>query len=189
VDKESQVMSTSEKTSSSDYRGKTLKPSVMSLFEAIKGVTKVTNHTLRDRVPKWWAHVNILTQLTIKKCILHTKMREEPLPNRSHRKKSMNSGHMSNRNKSLIIITPMLLLKTTSNETSIISLIRTIRASLNLIDPLTSDRTNTWGTWYKISRTSLLKSSNLLSHRMLPFQMKNSIAIRSWLRKSSGCEC
>jgi hypothetical protein len=71
----------------------------------------VTNHALRDRIPRWWTHVNILTQLTIKKDILHIKLRDGSAPNRGHDKKSVNSGHMSNRNKSLIIISTMLLLK------------------------------------------------------------------------------
>jgi hypothetical protein len=121
-----------------------LKPSPRSLLKAIKGATKVTNHNLRDRIPRWWTHVNILTQLTIKKGILHIKLRDGPLPNRSHDKKSANIGHMSNRGKSLIIITTLLLLKTMSNETSLIALKRTIIVSLNFLDPLTSDRPNTW---------------------------------------------
>jgi hypothetical protein len=124
-------------------------------------------------------------QLTIKKCILHIKLRDGPLLNRSYSNKSVNSDHMSNKSKSLIIIMTLLLLKSMSNETSFIALKGTIRASLNLIDSLTSDQMNTWRIVYKILRTSPLKSSNLLSHRMLPFQMKNSIAIRSWLRKKS----
>jgi hypothetical protein len=188
VDKKSRIMSADEKTSSSNHRGKMLKPSVRSLVKAIKGATNVTNHTLRDRIPRWWTHVNILTQFTIKKDILHIKQRDGPLSNRSHSKKSVNSDHMSNMSKNLIIITTLLLLKTTSNETRLIAFKRTIRASLNPTDPLTSDRTNTWGIWHKIPRDSLLKSNNLLNHRMLPFRMKNSIVIRSWLKKSSGCE-
>jgi hypothetical protein len=130
---------------------------------------KVTNHTLRDRIPKWWTPINILTQLTIKKCILHIELRDESIPNRRHNKKSANSGHMSNGNKSLIIITILLLLKTKGNKTSLIALKRTIGASLNLIDSLTSDRTNMWGAGHKIPHVSLLKSSNLLSHHVLPF--------------------
>jgi hypothetical protein len=181
-------MSAGAKASSSDYRGKMLKLSARSLLKAIKGAMKVTNHTLKDRIPRWSAHVNILTQLTIKKGILHIKLRDEPLPNKSHSKKSANSCHMSNMSKNLIIIMTLLLLKTMNNKTSHIALKRIIRVSLNLIDPLTSDRTNTWGTGHMIPRVSSLKSSNLLSHRMLSFRMKNSIMIRSWLRKSSGCE-
>jgi hypothetical protein len=188
VDKESRIMRAGRKTSSYDHRGKMLKLSLRSLLKAIEGATNVTNYILRDIIPRWWTHVNILTQLTIKKDILHIKLRDGPLLNRSHIKNSANSGHMSNRSKSLIIITTLLLLKTISNKTSVIALKRTIRASLNLIDPLTSDRTNTWGTWHKIPRASPLKSSNLLSHCVLPFRMKNGIAIRSWHRKSSGYE-
>jgi hypothetical protein len=125
-------MSAGRKTSNRDHRGKTLKPRLRSLFKAIKGATKVTNHTLRDRIPRWWMHVNILTQLTIKKVILHIKLRDGPLLNISHGKESVNSGHMSNRSKSLIIISTLLLLKTTSNKMSLIALKRVIRASLNL---------------------------------------------------------
>jgi hypothetical protein len=74
VDKKSRIMNVDGKTSSSDHRGKALKPSARSLLKAIKGVTKVTNHTLRDRIPRWWAHVNIFTQLTSKNVILHIKL-------------------------------------------------------------------------------------------------------------------
>jgi hypothetical protein len=158
------------------------------MLKAIKGATKVTNHTPRDRIPMWLTHVKILMQLTIKKCILHIKWRDGPFLNRSHDKKSVNSDHMSNRRKNLFIITNLLLLKTTSNKMSLIALKRTIRANLNLIDPLTSDRTNMWRTGHKITFASPLKRSNLLSHRVLSFQMKNSITIRSWLRKSSNYE-
>jgi hypothetical protein len=86
---------------------------------------------------------------------------------------------MSNRSKSLIIITTVLLLKTTGNKTSLIELKRTVRANLNLIDPLISDGTNMWRIGHKILRAGPLKSSNLLSHRVLPFRMRNSIMIRS----------
>jgi hypothetical protein len=178
VDEERRIMNAGGKTSSCDHIGKMLKPSTRSLLKATKGATKVTNHTLRDRIPRWWTLVNIL-MLTIKKGILHIKLSDGPLPNRSHDKKSANNGHMSNRSKSNIIITTLLLLKTTCNKTSLIALKGTIRAGLNLIDPLTTDRTNTWGTGHKISCVGPLKSSNLLNHRMLPFRMKNSIMIRS----------
>jgi hypothetical protein len=56
-----------------------LKPSPRSLLKTIKGAMKVINHTLRDRIPRWWTHVNILTQLTIKKGIYHIKLREGSL--------------------------------------------------------------------------------------------------------------
>jgi hypothetical protein len=90
---------------------------------------------------------------------------------------------MSNWSKNLIIMSTLLLLKTTSNKLSLIALKRTIRASFNLIDPLTSDQMNMWGTWHKIPRASPLKSSSLLSHRVLPFWRKNNDTIwRRWPR-------
>jgi hypothetical protein len=61
VDKKSWIMSAGGKTNNSDHKRKMLKPSTRSLFKAIKGARNVTNHTLRDRIPGWWAHVNILT--------------------------------------------------------------------------------------------------------------------------------
>jgi hypothetical protein len=61
VDKESRIMSAGGKTSSCDHRGKTLKPSPRSLLKAVKEATKVTNHALGDRIPRWWTHVNIIT--------------------------------------------------------------------------------------------------------------------------------
>jgi hypothetical protein len=145
VDKESRIMCIIEKTNSCDHRGKMLKPSMRSLLKATKGATKVTNHTLRDRIPRLWTHVNILMQLTIKKCILHIKLRDGPFPNRSHSKKSVNSAPRRNMSKSLIIIMTLLLLKITSNKTSLIALKRIIRTGLNLIEPLASDRMNKWG--------------------------------------------
>jgi hypothetical protein len=61
VDKESRIMNADGKTSRCDHRGKTLKPSLRSLLKALKGETKVANHALKDRIPRWWTHVNILT--------------------------------------------------------------------------------------------------------------------------------
>jgi hypothetical protein len=53
VDKKSQIMRAGGKTSNCDHRGKTLKPNPRSLLKVIKGATKVTNHTLRDKIPRW----------------------------------------------------------------------------------------------------------------------------------------
>jgi hypothetical protein len=89
---------------------------------------------------------------------------------------------MSHRGKSLIIVTAVFLLKATSHKTRFIALKRSIRASLNFIDPLTRDRTNTGRERDKIPGASALKRSNLLSHSKLPFRMTLSIPIRSRLR-------
>jgi hypothetical protein len=58
---------------------------------------------------------------------------------------------------------------------------RTIKACLDLIDPLTRDGTNAGRRGNQISRASALKGRNLLCHRKLPFRMSN-MPIRSALK-------
>jgi hypothetical protein len=60
MNEESWIMSAGGKISSYDHRGKTLKPSPRCLLKAVTGMTKVANHTLRHRIPKWLMHVHIL---------------------------------------------------------------------------------------------------------------------------------
>jgi hypothetical protein len=103
------------------------------------------------------------------------------MASRGHIKKSSNSGHVSDRSKSLIIVTAMLLLKTSSNESSFLLFKSTTRAGLNLIDLLTSDRTNTGRKRNELPRASALKRNNLLSHSELPFRMNNCLTISSRL--------
>jgi hypothetical protein len=67
-------------------------------------------------------------QLTVKKIIFHIKLRDSPLTNKGLHIKSMNGGLVSNISKSLLIVTNVLLLKTTTNKTCFKALNRTIRA-------------------------------------------------------------
>jgi hypothetical protein len=86
-------------------RGETLKPGARGLFQAIKRAPKTINHTIRDIVLWSRLHVNLLTQLTIEKCVLNIKLRHRPMVNRGHGKKSAHGVHMRHKCKSLIIIT------------------------------------------------------------------------------------
>jgi hypothetical protein len=88
---------------------------------------------------------------------------------------------MSHRSKSLIIVTALLLLKSTSHKTRFIALKSSIRAGLNFVDPLARDGTNTGRRRNKIPSASALKRSNLLGHGKLPFRMTLNIPIRSRL--------
>jgi hypothetical protein len=105
----------------------------------------MANHSIRDRVPWRRLHVNLLTQLTIEKCVLNIKLRHRPVANRGHGKRSVHIGHMDHRGKSLIIIMALLLLEAKSHKTRFVALKRSIGASINLVDPLTCDGTNTGG--------------------------------------------
>jgi hypothetical protein len=182
VKKQQGIMSTRRKTSSSHHRGEALKPGARGLFQTIKRAPKTTNHAIRDRVPWERLHVNLLTQLSIEKSVLNIQLGHRPVANRGHDKKSAHSGHMSHRGKSLIIITTLLLLKTTSHKTRFVAIKRSITASLNLVDPLACDGMNTGRRRDKIPGAGVLKRRNLLGHGKLAFRMTHIIPIRSWLK-------
>jgi hypothetical protein len=145
VNKQRRIMSARKETSSSHHRGETLKPSTRGLFQAIKRAPKTANHPIGNRIPRRRLHVNLLTQLAIEKGILNIKLRHRPVANRGDSKKSAHSGHMSHGSKSLIIVTVLLLLKTTSHKTRFIALKTSIRVSLNFVDPLAHDEMNQEG--------------------------------------------
>jgi hypothetical protein len=121
-------------------------------------------------------------QLTIEKCVQNIKLRHRLVANRGHSKKSAHSGHMGHWGKGLIIVMALLLLEATSHKTRFVALKRSIRASLNLVDPLTCDGMNTGRRRDKIPSASALKRSNLLGHGKLPFGMTLNILIRSRLK-------
>jgi hypothetical protein len=171
-------MSAGGETGSCHNRGEALKPGAGGLFQAIKRAPKTTNHAIKGRVPWRRLHVNLLTQFTIEKYVLNIKMRHRPVANRCHNKKSAHSGHMSHGCKGLMTL---LLLEATSHKTRFVALKRSIKASLNLVDPLTCDGMNT-GRWRdKIPSASALRRSNLLGYGKLPFEMALSIPIRNRL--------
>src|SRR5438128_7273496 len=176
-------MLASNKTSSENNRGEALKPGAGSLLEAIERATETTDVTIRNRVSRGRVHVDLLMQLAMKKGILHIKLRDGPSANRSNNNKSMDSGPMGNRSKSLLIIMPILLLKPTCNKTRFIALNGAIGAGLDFVYPLARDGSSRRRKRNKIPSASALKSSNLLSHSELPLRMGNRITIGGRLRE------
>jgi hypothetical protein len=79
-----------------------------------------------------------ITQLTIKKDILDIKLRDITMANKSHNKTGGINGHWNHGSER-----PMLLLKTTCHKTHLVVLKWTIKASLNLVDPLVSNGAST----------------------------------------------
>jgi hypothetical protein len=92
---------------------------------------------------------------------------------------------MSNRSKGLLIVTPILLLKTISNKTQCIALNRAIRAGLDLVDPLAHDR-NSRRTMNKILSVGMCKRSNRLKHSKMSLKISNNISICGRLRKKGA---
>jgi hypothetical protein len=179
VNEKSKIMLTGSKTSSGNNQGEVLKPSMRNLLEAIKRTVKMADMTIWNRVDRRWVHVDLLMQLTVKKGILHIKIRDSPPMNRGHRNKSMNCGPMGNRSKDLLVVTTIMLLKTMGTKMRFIPLKRAIRVSLDLIDPLARNQNSRRRVWDK--------SSNLLGHSKLPLRISNNIMIGGRLKKRN-CE-
>lgn len=112
------------------------------MLESLERAEKATNHTIRDRIPRGSLHVYLLTQIAIEKDILDVKLRDRLLSNRGHIKESANSGYMGDGREGLIVITTILLLKTTGHKMSLVAVKRAIRASLDLVHLLARDRSD-----------------------------------------------
>jgi hypothetical protein len=140
-----------------------------------------TNHAIRDRVPWRRLHVNLLMQLIIEKYVLNNKPRHRLVVNRGHDKKSAHSGHMGHMSKRVILIMALLLLEATSHKTRFVELKTSIRASLNLVEPLACYGTNMGRRRDKIPCASVLKRNNLLGHGKQPFGMALDSPIRGRL--------
>jgi hypothetical protein len=142
VNKKSRIMIARLKASINENRGEALEPSARSLLKTIEGTTQPTNRPIRNGVPRRWLHIDFLTKLTIEEGVLDIQLRNRPLTNRGNSEKGPNSGHVSNRSKSLLVVNTILLLETTRHKASLIALKRAIRAGLDLVDPLASDRSD-----------------------------------------------
>ncbi|XP_040245347.1 uncharacterized protein [Aegilops tauschii subsp. strangulata] len=184
VNKQHDIMITGQETNGGHHRGEALKPGARGLFKTIEGATKSTDHTIRRIVPRWWLYINLLTQLAIEKGVLDIKLRDRPMTNRSHNKESADSGHVGHKSECLIIIASLLLLKATGHNTSFVALKRTIGASLNLVDPLAGDGTNTGREGNQIPCARALKGSKLFGHRKLPFRLSHGSPIGSGLNNN-----
>ena len=71
----------------------------------------------------------------------------------------------------------MLVLKDTSHKTSFVALKRTIRASLNLVDPLAGDGPDTRRKGNQIPCARALKGNKLFGNRKLPFRLSHGSPI------------
>jgi hypothetical protein len=95
---------------------------------------------------------------------------------------------VSDRSEGLLIVTTLLLLEAVRHKTSLVALKRAIRVGLYLVHRLASDRSDM--KWYrnKIPSASTLKSSNLLSHSMLPLLVSSSFPIGLGLSQNGSSE-
>lgn len=89
-----------------------------------------------------------------------------------------------------VVVTPknpqVILLKDKRYKSVLTALKRSIRASLDLVDPLAGNKSDMRGQRNRISGASALQSSNLLSHSMLPLRVSNIISVGCGLHNGSS---
>lgn len=122
-------------------------------------------------------HVDLLAQFAFKNYVLDIKLRGKLVANVNYNKKGVKSGHVGHMMRFLVAVITM------SHKMSIAMLNKTIRASLNHVDPLTNDRTNRNKTSTTLQSTFLMQSLGapdliLFSSLSLDFCMTNAVFLR-----------
>lgn len=144
-----------EKPTSMTNKVKCSNQTHVAFIKAIWRAMKTTHQAIQNRIPRLWLHIDLLMQLTIKKAIFDN-MRDMPVANKSHNKKSANIGYWGHNIKYFSIATTVLLLKDKGYKTRLV----TIRVSFNLADPLTSEGTNIGRKPFYMNTTFLGKKSD-----------------------------
>jgi hypothetical protein len=98
------------------------------------------------------------------------------------------STKVSQNTKEVTIVTTLLLLEPARHKTSLVALKGAIRASLYLVHPLASDRSDMRWQRNKIPGASTLQGSNLLSHSMLLLWVSSSLPIGLGLSQNGSSE-
>ncbi|GMP86718.1 hypothetical protein CsSME_00039393 [Camellia sinensis var. sinensis] len=116
---------------------KAIIPSTKRLFQTMKSTSKITNLPKGVEKAKGRTHVDLLSEMTVKKSILNVHLIEKPMLSSSNKNQGTDNSHLGNRGKCLLIINTVLLRETLGNQTSFVALERTIRMSLDFMDPFT----------------------------------------------------
>ncbi|GMP48701.1 hypothetical protein CsSME_00015967 [Camellia sinensis var. sinensis] len=100
--------------------------------------------------------------MTIKKSIFDIHLKKRPMANSSDRYQSTESIHLGDRGKGLLIINTILLGKTLGNQVSLVKLKRTIRMSLNFVDPFATNQILTNRQRKQLPSPSFMQSRQLI---------------------------
>jgi hypothetical protein len=120
-------------------------------------------------------HVNILRQIAMEKSIAHINLTECPSTRDSNGENQTNAPRLHNRAKSVTIINTLPLRKSTSNEASLVFLIRAIRVMFGFEYPFTANNVGARGLRNQCRCIGLRKSRKLIRHRITPSGLTKSI--------------
>ena len=112
---ENNVMRTRSETLLSNNWAKLFKPSLRSLFKAIKSTVKATNSTAWVSTARGWLHIHFFLEVSIKESILHIHLMKRPMANGSHSNDTSDRCKASNRSKCFLIVNAIFLSKAIGN--------------------------------------------------------------------------
>ncbi|KAF5959216.1 hypothetical protein HYC85_000425 [Camellia sinensis] len=138
--KQSRVRSRRMKPKLGNSSLKAIIPSTRRLLQTVQSTPKMTNLARGMVKARGRTHVNLLSEMPIKKSILNIRLIRRPRRNSSDIDQCTDSSHLGNRSKCLLIINTILLRETSGNQTCFVALKRPIRMSLDFVDPFATNQ-------------------------------------------------
>jgi hypothetical protein len=126
-------------------------------------------------------HVDLLKEITVKKCILHIHLMEFPSLGCRNGKCQSYGIHLCYWSKGLIIVNTMNLLKAFSNKPGFVSADLSICYALGPIDLYASDKFPPRRKGNQIPSLVLEEGVVLILHGGFPKGISSSLAIRPWI--------
>jgi hypothetical protein len=126
-------------------------------------------------------HVDILREITVKKCILHIHLMEFPSLGCLNGKGQSNGIHLRYWSKGLIIVNTRNLLKAFGDKPGFVSSNLSIRYTLGHVDPSASDKFPPRRKGNQIQSLVLEEGVVPLLHGGFPKGISSSLAIRLWI--------
>jgi hypothetical protein len=126
-------------------------------------------------------HVDLLREITMKKCILHVYLMEFPSLGCCNGKGQSNGIHLRYWSKGLIIVYTMNLLKAFGNKLEFLSANISIYCALGPVDSSASDKIPPRRKGNQIPSLLLEEGVVLLLHDTFPKGISSSLSIRLWI--------
>jgi hypothetical protein len=126
-------------------------------------------------------HVDLLKEVTMKKCILHVHLMDFPSLGCRNGKCQLYGIHLRYWSEGLIIVNTMNLLKPFGNKPGFVSADMSIRCALGLVYPSASDKFPPRRKGNQIPILVLEEGVVLLLHGGFPKGISSSLTIRLWI--------
>jgi hypothetical protein len=126
-------------------------------------------------------HVDLLKEITVKKCILHVHLMDFPSLGCLNGKGQSNGIHLRYWSEGLIIVNTMNLLKAFGDKPGFVSVDLSICCALGPIDPSASNKFPSRRKGNQIPILVLEEGVLLLLHGRFPKGISSNLTIRLWI--------